>query len=85
MRVKDFFQLEDKDYWLKKIGESDWTAGKYLCEILSKNQFNELYGKTSKVFLLIDGNDLVRLFTRFDLFIMAVQNYVLDDFYDSNE
>lgn len=63
MRVKDFFQLEDKDYWLKKIGESDWVAGKYLCEILSKNQFNELYGKTSKVFLLIEGTDLISFCT----------------------
>lgn len=63
MEIKDFFLLEDKEYWLKKIGESDWRAGKYLCEILSKNQFNDMYGKTSKVFLLIEGKELVSFCT----------------------
>ena len=34
---------------------------------------------------LIDGNELVRLVKRFELFIKPVQTYVLGDFYDSNE
>ena len=34
---------------------------------------------------LIDGNELVRLVIRYELYIRPVQTYVLDDFYDSNE
>lgn len=34
---------------------------------------------------LIDGNELVRLVIRYELYIKPVQTYVLDDFYDSNE
>ena len=33
---------------------------------------------------LIDGNELVRLVIRYELYIKPVQNYVLDEFYDSN-
>ena len=34
---------------------------------------------------LIDGNELVRLVKKYELYIKPVQTYVLDDFYDSNE
>jgi restriction system protein len=34
---------------------------------------------------LIDGNELVRLVIRYELYIKPVQTYVLDEFYDSNE
>ncbi len=34
---------------------------------------------------LIDGNELVRLVIRYELYIKPVQTYVLDDFYDSGE
>ncbi len=34
---------------------------------------------------LIDGNELVRLVIRYELYIKPVQTYVLDDFYDSDE
>ncbi len=34
---------------------------------------------------LIDGNELVRLVIRYELYIKPVQTYVLGDFYDSNE
>ena len=34
---------------------------------------------------LIDGNELVRLVKRYELYITPVQTYVLDDFYNSEE
>ena len=34
---------------------------------------------------LIDGNELVRLVKKYELYIKPVQTYVLGDFYDSNE
>ena len=34
---------------------------------------------------LIEGNELVRLVKKYELYIKPVQTYVLDDFYDSND
>lgn len=34
---------------------------------------------------LIDGNELVKLVIRYQLYLKPVQTYVLDEFYDSNE
>ena len=34
---------------------------------------------------LIDGNDLVRLVIKYELYITPVTTYVLDDFYDEEE
>lgn len=34
---------------------------------------------------LIDGNDLVRLVTRYELYITPVKTYVLDEFYSAEE
>ena len=36
-------------------------------------------------YYLIDGNELVRLVIRFELYIKPVQTYVLEEFYDSEE
>ena len=34
---------------------------------------------------LIDGNDLVRLVKRYELYITPIKTYVLDEFYDAEE
>lgn len=34
---------------------------------------------------LIDGNELVRLVIRYELYITSVKTYVLDDFYNAEE
>ena len=34
---------------------------------------------------LIDGNELVKLVIRYQLYLKPVQTYVLDEFYDSEE
>ena len=65
MQIKEFFQLndEDKSYWLSKIGESEWAAGKYLYKLLKNDEFLNLCGNKSKVFLLTAGNDLISFCT----------------------
>lgn len=61
LQIKEFFLLDksEKEFWLTKIGESDWRAGKYLFKILSEGSFNQQYGEKSKVFLLTQGNNLI--------------------------
>ena len=34
---------------------------------------------------LIDGNDLVKLIIKYELYITPVKTYVLDEFYNSEE
>lgn len=45
----------------------------------------KIAAKEGSPITLIDGNELVRLVIRYELYIKPVQTYVLDDFYDSGE
>ena len=38
-----------------------------------------------KTITLIDGNELVRLVIRYELYITPVKTYVLDEFYNTEE
>ncbi len=63
VEIKEFSQEEDKEYWLSKIKESDWRAAKFLVKLLETGDFYKHCGKSSKVFLLVDGPDLVSFCT----------------------
>lgn len=58
MKTFDYFSSVDKEYWLSKIAESDWGAGKYLHYLLSKNKLCDLVGN-AHVLLLADGKELL--------------------------
>ena len=36
MEIIDYFEIEDKQYWLSRIQKSDWGAGKYLYELIAR-------------------------------------------------
>ena len=63
MEIKELSELEDKQYWISKIKESDWRAGKYLADLLETNEFYEHCGSSSKVFLLTENTDLISFCT----------------------
>lgn len=65
LQIKDYFQLNEieQKFWLAKIGESDWEAGKYLFQLLSDAQFKKLCGEKSTVFLLTQNQDLLSFCT----------------------
>lgn len=65
LQIKDYYQLDSQEqkYWLAKIGESDWRAGKYLFQLLSDNEFKNLCGQKSTVFLLTQNKDLLSFCT----------------------
>jgi GNAT superfamily N-acetyltransferase len=63
MEVKEYYSLDDKEYWLNQIKKSDWEAGQFLYELLSKNELRRLCGETTKVFLLTDHQQLVSFCT----------------------
>ena len=63
LEIKEISEVEDKDYWLNKIGESEWSAGKYLSSLLRAGSFYTLCGAKSKVFLLVEGSELMSFCT----------------------
>lgn len=63
MEIKEFNDLEDKEYWLGQIMKSDWGAGQYLHKLISNNELIALCGKTTKVFLLTKNKQLVSFCT----------------------
>ena len=62
MKVLNFFETENKDYWLSQIEKSDWGAAQYLTYLLKANKLNDLVGK-SMVLMLVDSENLVSFCT----------------------
>lgn len=58
MEVLSYFDTVRPEWWLAKIGESDWAAGQYLYRVLKEGKFRETAGETARVLLLADGTKL---------------------------
>ncbi|MBE5939676.1 MAG: GNAT family N-acetyltransferase [Lachnospiraceae bacterium] len=63
MEIIEYFSADNKEHWLSKIKESDWGAGQYLHELLKNQQLKELTGESTKVLMLVDGENLVSFCT----------------------
>ena len=63
MEIINFFETNNKDYWLSQISKSDWGAGQYLAYLLRENKLFDLVGENSRVLMLTDGDNLVSFCT----------------------
>ena len=63
MEILSWYDTVNPEWWLKKIGESDWTAGQFLYELLRDNRFHALAGESAQVLLLTDGSRLASFCT----------------------
>lgn len=63
MQVIDFYCCGQQEYWLEQIKKSDWSAGSYLYELLSKHKFHDTLGKSSKVLMLVNEDQLLSFCT----------------------
>ena len=63
MEILSWYETKNPEWWLKQIGESDWTAGQFLHTLLREKRFRELYGESSQVLLLADGSRLAAFCT----------------------
>ena len=63
MNVINFFESDRQEHWLKEISKSDWGAGAFLHELLSKGTFFDAVGEGSRVLLLTDGDELISFCT----------------------
>lgn len=63
MRIIDYFSSGRQEHWLSRIGRCDWSAGKYLYELLSRDALSDIAGENPHVLLLADGDELVSFCT----------------------
>ena len=66
MKVIDYFESDDQEYWLSKIKESDWDAGQYLYGLLKDHGLKALVGPRVRVLLLTEGEQLISFCTLAD-------------------
>ena len=59
MIISNFFETEDKAYWISQIEKSDWRAATYLAKLLKENSFKSIYGEKSQLLLLTEGEQLI--------------------------
>ncbi len=58
MEILSYYDAKNPEWWLRKIGESDWRAGQYLCRLLAEGRFFETAGEKAKLLMLADGTSL---------------------------
>lgn len=63
MKILDYFNSENKSFWLSKIKESDWDAGQFLYHLLNEGKLKELVGEDTKVLMLTEGDELISFCT----------------------
>ena len=63
MQIVEYFKSDRPEHWLCQIGKSDWGAGQFLYELLSKKTFHDVVGENSKVLMLTNGDELVSFCT----------------------
>ena len=63
MEIIEYYSSNKKEYWLSKINECDWVAGKFLYELIKQEKLKELVGDDVKVLLLTNELDLISFCT----------------------
>ena len=64
MKIIEYFSSDNKEHWKGKIALREWSAEKFLFKLLNDTQkFDELLGVGGKLFLLVDGENIVSFVT----------------------
>jgi len=60
MKIIEYFMSDNKEHWNEQIAIAEWGAAKFLLKLLNDiKRFNELLGSGGKLFLLVDGENIV--------------------------
>ncbi len=60
MKIIEYFSSDNKEHWNEQIAISEWGAAKFLFKLLNDMpKFNKLLGSDGKLFLLVDGENIV--------------------------
>lgn len=64
MKIIEYFEDSRKEHWKKELATADWRAAIYLLGLLEDTaKFNEYLGEGGKLFLLVDGEQIVSFAT----------------------
>ena len=63
MQVIEYFNCDRPEHWLHQIKKSEWVAGQYLYDLLSKNKLSDVVGENPKVLMLTNGDELISFCT----------------------
>lgn len=63
MKIINYFEQANKAQLREKIARCDWSAAKFLVKLLEENSFDETLGGWGRLFLLMEGENLVSFCT----------------------
>ncbi|MCR4656118.1 MAG: GNAT family N-acetyltransferase [Lachnospiraceae bacterium] len=63
MEIIEYFASDKKEHWLSEIQKSDWSAGRYLYELLRDKKLKGLCGEKTRVLLLTERDELLSFCT----------------------
>lgn len=63
MEIIEYFTCDNKNHWLNELGKCNWPAGKFLCNLITKNKIYETLGTNTIIPMLVDGQNLVSFCT----------------------
>ena len=63
MNIIHYFASEAQHELIKMIASCDWSAARFLVELLEKDTFNATLGGWGELYLLLDGEKLVSFLT----------------------
>ena len=63
MDILDYGKCANPAWWLKQIGECDWSAGQHLYTLLREDRLQGEYGENAQLLLLADGPKLAAFCT----------------------
>ena len=63
MKLVSYFESQQKEVLMGKIARCDWSAARFLVDLLQKGTFHETLGGWGDLYLLMDGEALVSFAT----------------------
>ncbi len=63
MKITNYFECANKEELMQKISACDWSAARFLVDLLQKGTFHDTLGGWGDLFLLMDGENLVSFAT----------------------
>ena len=73
MRIVSYFESEDRGELLEKLKRCDWSAARFLVELLTKGTFFDTLGGAGALYLMMDEEKLVSFAT------LTMQDSVRDE------
>ena len=63
MEIISYFECQNKNELLEKIAACDWSAARFLVQLLQEDRFFEMLGGWGDIYLLMDEDTLVSFAT----------------------